>query len=466
MADLVSRLKAVPVLGDLTPEGFEGLAAQCTVRDVAEGEIVFREGDYGFEFYVVLEGAVRVVKTTATGGDEVLATIQADGFFGEMGPMVGQPRSATVVAGRASVLLEVDHDGFSALVEKVPSFKRTMDEAYLDRALASYLQVIPLFRGVPAERLKALAAEARLVSFQKDAAVIREGEAGDAFYLIRRGFVKVTRAMGGVAKVLAYLRENGWFGEMALIDRTPRTATVTALGPLEVVRIGRDAFEGLCAGHPEVRRTIEASMAERRAGEQDLDQEGRDEKYAVLVEKGLIQVNEVLAIDLDTCTRCGNCETNCAITHDGYSRLVRKGFRVKDTLFPASCYMCPDPECMKGCRFGVLARERDGSVYFRDHCTGCQACVKACPYGVITMAERAAGEGGPPRHPVIGLLQEAARGLFGWGAGPAAVEEGEKPRRMAVKCDMCKGLGMTACLSNCPTGSIMRVSPQSLLDRL
>ena len=452
--DILEQLRALPLFAALSDEAFQKLAPHCTLLVLGEKTLVFREGEYGFDFYVILEGEVDVIKTAAGIGDRVLATIGSNNFFGEMGPMVGQPRSASIVARSAVRLLQIGHAGFEELLEGCESFKQAMDRAYLDRALAGYLKVIPLFKDIAPEPLKEFVADAQLVTYAKGQSVIKEGESGDRFYIIRRGFVKVTKIIGGREVLLAYLRENGWFGEMALVDGAPRSATVTALGTVETVEIGKASFEALMRAHPEVHRVIAETVRTRRAEQARTPDAEREAKMALLVEKGLIQVGEVLTIDLNTCTRCGNCEENCANTHGGTSRLTRKGFNIGTNLLPASCYMCPDPECMKGCRFGVIMREKDGSVAFRDHCTGCAGCARSCPYGVITMAKKEEG-GGPPQRPII-------ERLLPWKRPPAAVEK-PKVKREAVKCDMCKGLGFTACLSNCPTGAIRRVDPRSLL---
>ena len=98
----------------------------------------------------------------------------------------------------------------------------------------------------PAVR-EALAGAAREV-FAPGAVIVREGEAADAFYLIERGSVEVTRGPQGAAQSLAVLGEGAWFGEAGLLQQAPRNATVTAGAEGAVARVlGQQAFLAMVA---------------------------------------------------------------------------------------------------------------------------------------------------------------------------------------------------------------------------
>ena len=95
-------------------------------------------------------------------------------------------------------------------------------------------------------------------------------------------------------------------------------------------------------------------------------------------------------------------------------------------------------------------------------CIGCGNCMRNCPYGVIRM------EAAPPEKP--SLLRWL---LTGFGPGPGEPSPKwtkkklgeEKPKKIAVKCDMCKGIaGGPACVRACPTGAAIRVSPEEFLS--
>jgi len=112
---------------------------------------------------------------------------------------------------------------------------------------------VPAFRGLSAESLDALAAEARPVTFLPGDVVIGEGERGDALYVISRGRVAVTRRAGAQEpERLAELRDGEIFGEAALLGDPVRNATVTALEPSTLLRMTRGQALRVAERWPEV----------------------------------------------------------------------------------------------------------------------------------------------------------------------------------------------------------------------
>lgn len=72
--------------------------------------------------------------------------------------------------------------------------------------------------------------------------IFKEGEEGDQMYVIQEGRVKVSRFLAGKEQVLAVLGKGDFFGEMAIVTRERRTATVTALDPVRLLAFNREGF--------------------------------------------------------------------------------------------------------------------------------------------------------------------------------------------------------------------------------
>ena len=98
----------------------------------------------------------------------------------------------------------------------------------------------------------------RPVTFAPGETVIRAGEPGDAFYVIVRG-----RAGVAGKSLSRTLREGDYFGEIALIDGGPRSATVIAVDELRTIEIPKAAFLTLLEREPGMARRIMASLARR-----------------------------------------------------------------------------------------------------------------------------------------------------------------------------------------------------------
>lgn len=102
---------------------------------------------------------------------------------------------------------------------------------------------VPLFSLLPPESFGAVLDAMRLVRLRPGATVIRQGDPGDAFYVLARGSVRVDRRTPeGAEHHLATLHDGAIFGEMALLSASPRTATVTTTAPADLLELGREAL--------------------------------------------------------------------------------------------------------------------------------------------------------------------------------------------------------------------------------
>ena len=111
-----------------------------------------------------------------------------------------------------------------------------------------FLKSIDLFRALPSEELAQIAEIAEEVPYGAGDPVFTEGDIGDALYLVVEGAVKVHRG----DKQLAKLSVRDVFGEMAVLDSEPRSASVTVIDEAVLLKIGRDDFREILAERPEI----------------------------------------------------------------------------------------------------------------------------------------------------------------------------------------------------------------------
>ncbi len=124
------------------------------------------------------------------------------------------------------------------------------------------LRRIQIFQDAPEELLAALPAYLTHHSFPVGQKIVIQGTAGDSLYLLRKGQVQVIREPD---ILLATLESGDIFGEMALVLSEPRTATVKAVTPCEVMRLSRLAFETAIQPFPEVYRRLQELSNQRAA---------------------------------------------------------------------------------------------------------------------------------------------------------------------------------------------------------
>jgi MFS family permease len=127
-----------------------------------------------------------------------------------------------------------------------------------ERQLA-LLRAIPLFGPLPVVTLEHLALSLIPVSVPAGSAVVREGEAGDRFFAIDEGEANIS-IEGVVGRVLG---PEDYFGEIALLRDTPRTATVTARTDLSLFALERDEFISAVTGHPQSASAADAVIGTR-----------------------------------------------------------------------------------------------------------------------------------------------------------------------------------------------------------
>jgi putative peptide zinc metalloprotease protein len=125
-------------------------------------------------------------------------------------------------------------------------------------ALAT-LRAVPLWAELPAARLLEVARALRAEEFSRGAQVVHQGEAGDRFYLVARGAFEVLVDNRPQVR----LGPGDYFGERALLHRTPRAATVIAVEPGRLFVLERDAFDTLLASDLAVRARLETALAYR-----------------------------------------------------------------------------------------------------------------------------------------------------------------------------------------------------------
>ena len=128
--------------------------------------------------------------------------------------------------------------------------------------LAGFLSNTPLFRTLTAEEVATVLPHLEVQIVEAEDPVFLEGDAGDAWYVVRYGEVVVRKTMpNGPEHDLAVLEAGECFGEMALIDDSPRLAAVYANTDAELVRFPRLAFQGIVADGGHVASKILLAMA-------------------------------------------------------------------------------------------------------------------------------------------------------------------------------------------------------------
>jgi len=129
-------------------------------------------------------------------------------------------------------------------------------------SMTDALAAVPLFAGLDADGLASLTRGMKVRRFRRGETIFHVGDPGDALFIVMGGSIKITLpADTGDEAILATLRPGDFFGELALLDGAPRSATAVAIEATETYILPRDRFRDLVASEPIMREALLATMA-------------------------------------------------------------------------------------------------------------------------------------------------------------------------------------------------------------
>ncbi len=278
-------LERTPLFQTLPRRHRKRVAELATVKRYGNDEAIMREGEPGDSFIVMLSGDVLVAPNA---GDERL--LVSEEYFGELSLIDGAPRAATVTAAGPVTVARIGRKDFRALLSDEPTLAAGLlpgvaliardllradaetlpDHAQLGEwrssddsgALAEakgeelegrdalgwllMLRHVGVFEALNEQHLRHVARLFTIERYADGDTVVLAGARGDALHIVLNGRARV-RTPGGHTRALG---ADDSFGELALIDGAPRSATVTAVGELTTAKLARSDFARLLKAEP------------------------------------------------------------------------------------------------------------------------------------------------------------------------------------------------------------------------
>ncbi|MCB1175254.1 MAG: cyclic nucleotide-binding domain-containing protein [Leptospiraceae bacterium] len=267
-------------------------------------------------FYIILKGKVRTQKSNPVAGDDNNKVLGPGDFFGVVSAMSNQRRIETVVAMTDSVLIEVPNDRFGLLIQKNapvamkiirsfsmqlrafdstiarlsysnpveedPSHLFTLGEFWYNQqrynhaayAYQRYLQWVPKGDKLSEAKMRLQAMNKPLQAppvaessinrrYSAGDLIFCENEPGYELYILQAGRLKITKMVDGQEVMLAVLQPGDIFGEMAILDNKPRTATAILAEEATMLAINKANFEGMVQAQPQLATKLITLLSER-----------------------------------------------------------------------------------------------------------------------------------------------------------------------------------------------------------
>ncbi|HEY8069885.1 MAG TPA: cyclic nucleotide-binding domain-containing protein [Burkholderiales bacterium] len=243
---------------------------------VPQGSTFFAENQKARPFlfmsdkmYLLLDGEVDLLARKKN-----IGTVKGGQVFGEMASITHAPRSATAVAKTACRVIALDDKQFHAGLRKKPGFALMLMSIMIGRLRETVARLAEqtALQGDAVLRESAVFDPKRLteladgmssdppVYFDRGKTIVEEGQVGLRMYAVLEGRVALSMMGGGVVERLG---PGGVFGELALLEQTPRMASAVAETDCSLLPINRAAFLMLVKTSPEFAESLLGSLAER-----------------------------------------------------------------------------------------------------------------------------------------------------------------------------------------------------------
>jgi len=225
------------------------------------GDLIVKQGDEADAFYLVTSGRARVVKEVENAEEIVLATLRPGDEFGELALISGAERTATVRCSTEVEVLRLDRKDFLPLLAQYPELKSALELTGRSRTLHGFLYEFSNFGRLPARTLSALIAKLAPVDFKKGETIIHEGDPAGPMFIVEKGRVRVFAKRNGRVRNVAFYREGDFFGELSILNGSPRGASAEAVADSRVLALQPDVVRDLKEQFPEFRKLLEERLA-------------------------------------------------------------------------------------------------------------------------------------------------------------------------------------------------------------
>ena len=201
----------------------------------------------------------------ADGEEMALASLRPGDEFGEQALLAGGTRNATVRCSTEVEVLRLDRKDFLPLLAQYPELKNSLELTARHRTLHGFLYEYSNFGRLPARALQALIAKLVPLDFGKGETIIREGDPAGPMFIVEKGRVRAFAQKNGRVRNLAFYRAGDFFGELSILNGSPRAASAEALADSRVLALQPEAVRDLKDEFPEFRKLLEERLALYRA---------------------------------------------------------------------------------------------------------------------------------------------------------------------------------------------------------
>lgn len=249
------------------------LATRLHKQNIPAGTIVFNEGDEADCLYIIESGSIEIYLESSNAETTVLSTLNSGAFFGEMGILCNSRRTASAKSINPAVLWVLPRKDFNELITQIPELSLALSRVLSNRlALTNQLlrdqktkKASPSdMKRLPTALFDAFRDKMKPHHIDAQGVIFEAGDMGEELFLIEDGDVAITvKNSDGETLTLAKLKKGDYFGEMALLTDSPRTASAHALSKTKLLGLSKSDFQTLLENHHVIALELSKVLSQR-----------------------------------------------------------------------------------------------------------------------------------------------------------------------------------------------------------
>jgi len=236
-----NALQKIDFFSGFSKEELSRISSRLRTEKYKKGIDIVKQGDVGDELYIIRSGEVEIlVRSDTDDMERVVAHLSGGDHFGEVALVVDVPRTATCRARTSVEVWVLSKEDFNQLLRDNLDLPEKQDRAM---AAMTLIRRMPIFREFKDKEVNIISSMLKSKSVPPKTTIVKQGEPGDAFYVIKSGEVVVSVRTETGEKPVGRLGEAEYFGEIALVSNQPRTATVTSMSETELLVLEKSDFD-------------------------------------------------------------------------------------------------------------------------------------------------------------------------------------------------------------------------------
>ena len=288
----IQHMHQFPLFDVLTSEEKQWLTGQFHLESFTMGQTIVDRTQTPDALYIIVSGNARKIGVNTAGKETNLGLLQPGEHFGEHSLLDGE--AAPPVTIRASTSLEVlklSRLQFKDVVAQHPAMDNYFRQFIASDIIRTFLKNNTVLTHVDPAALRSLLDGLEVRTYEPQDCLVREGETGDAFYILKSGSAIVER--GPEAAVVNRLYPGDFFGELALLTGEPRKATIRAAERLTAFRLSKPDFDELIQKYPVILEAIRSIASHYSAAAMVMEKAPEESEPAEALPNDLRSENKV-----------------------------------------------------------------------------------------------------------------------------------------------------------------------------